>query len=261
MSLFVGGMSAIGTGELLKACHVPTKKGYYVLSQGAAVCVALGFGLWATDLTLLSVTLLFTTGLFILAISHFQEHESVSYQVLCTCIFGGVIFPMFFSTLVLLRHMELGYCWVLLPLVTSFAADSGAYFTGVTLGKHRGVTQVSPNKSREGYIGGLVWGVFFVALYGYLLQVFLEMPTNLPLFALYGLFGSFMTALGDLSFSLIKRQTGIKDFGTLIAGHGGILDRFDGMCLSAPTLYLLLQIFPPYVLDEGVLVLNIPFLW
>lgn len=249
--LFIGGMCAIGGGELLKACGIPQGKGYVIVTKISAVAVGVGFALWETDLTLMSVALLLTISLFLLAILQFQENMSVNYQLLCTCIFGGFIFPVFFSTLILLRRMELGTLWVLLPLVTSFSADSGAYFMGVAFGKHRGVTQVSPNKSREGYIGGLVWGVCFVSLYGYLIESFTQLPTNIPVFALYGLIGAFVTALGDLSFSLIKRQTGIKDFGTLIAGHGGILDRFDGMCLSAPTLYLLFQIFPPYTLTES----------
>lgn len=235
---------------MLKACNVPEKKGYYVATQAAAVAISVGFGLWQLDLTVFSVTLSLTAVLFLLAIKQFSVPEqSIPYEKLMVCLFAGILFPMFFSTLLLLRQMPEGAFMVLLPVVTSFSADSGAYFVGVLFGKHRGVTQVSPNKSREGYIGGLVFAPLFMVFYGYLLSNNLqleEITVNLSMFALYGLVGGFMTALGDLSFSLIKRHTGIKDYGTLIAGHGGILDRFDGMCLSAPTIWILLQIFPPF---------------
>lgn len=249
-SLFLGGMCAIGSKEMLKACSVPEKKGYFLATQGAAVAMAVGMGLWKLDLTVFSVTLSLTAVLFMLAIKQFTVPEqSIPYEKLLVCLFAGIVFPMFFSSLLLLRQLPEGAFMVLLPVVTSFSADSGAYFVGVLLGKHRGVTQVSPNKSLEGYIGGLIFAPLFMAFYGYLLNHNLqleELTVNITMFAMYGFVGGFMTALGDLTFSLIKRHTGIKDYGTLIAGHGGILDRFDGMCLSAPTIWILLQIFPPF---------------
>lgn len=247
--IFVGGMCAIGAGELLQACDnlspIPRKKGYYFSTKSVAFFLSMGFALWQIDLTIISLSLVLVASLFTLAIFHFDESHSISYQSLFVCFFGGIVFPIFFSSLLILRQMDFGKIFVLLPMVITFSADTGAYFVGMTIGKHRGVTKVSPNKSLEGYIGGLVCGTVAAVVYAYVLQYFFVVQTNPLSFAVYGLFGSYMTALGDLSFSFIKRQTGIKDYGTLIAGHGGILDRFDGMTLSAPTIWLLLQLISP----------------
>ena len=83
-------------------------------------------------------------------------------------------------------------------------------------------------------------------MYGVILRQFAGLTVSLPIMAVYGLLGSGVTELGDLSFSLIKRQFGIKDYGTLLPGHGGMLDRFDSMTFAAPLLLILVELFPPF---------------
>ena len=162
------------------------------------------------------------------------------------CLFGGVMIPAFLSCLVQLKMMENGRFLVLLPVICAFLTDSGAYFVGVFFGKHRGITQVSPNKSLEGYVGGILAGGLFMLLYGLALQNFAGMEVSLPTLAVYGVFGSAVTELGDLSFSLIKRQVGVKDYGDLLPGHGGMMDRFDSMVFAAPTMWVMVQLFPAF---------------
>lgn len=248
LGTFHGLMCAIGAGELLKACRTPEKQGYFLITKVSAFCISLGFALTSMDLTLFAVSFFLLVSLFAISIKHYTEEDIKSYQTIFSCFFGGILFPTFYSSLILLRGMDWGQYLVLIPMVTSFGADSGAYFIGVLFGKHRGITKVSPNKSLEGYLGGPVVGSLAVVLYAYLLNYFTGLEVNYLLFAICGFVGSFMTALGDLSYSLIKRQTGIKDYGTLIAGHGGILDRFDGMSFSAPLIWLLLQFIPAFQL-------------
>ena len=161
-------------------------------------------------------------------------------------LFGGLMIPMALSTLVVLKGMEHGRYLVLLPVLCAFLTDGGAYFAGVFLGKHRGITKVSPNKSLEGYIGGILSGALFLLLYGVILRQFAGLEVSLPVMAVYGLLGSAVTELGDLSFSLIKRQFGIKDYGNLLPGHGGMLDRFDSMTFAAPTLLILVTLLPAF---------------
>ena len=103
----------------------------------------------------------------------------------------------------------------------------------------------APNKSVEGYIGGILSGAVFLLLYGAALRQFAGIDASLPVMAVYGLVGSAVTELGDLSFSFVKRQFGVKDYGTLLPGHGGMLDRFDSMVFAAPALMLLVKLFPP----------------
>ena len=142
--------------------------------------------------------------------------------------------------------LENGKFLVLLPIICAFLTDSGAYFVGVFFGKHRGITKVSPNKSLEGYIGGILCGGLFMLIYGLLLNRMIGLNVSLPTMAVYGLIGSAVTELGDLSFSFIKRQFAVKDYGDLLPGHGGMLDRFDSMIFAAPAMWIMVSLFPAF---------------
>lgn len=167
------------------------------------------------------------------------------YQVLLT-IFGGALIPAALSSLVTLKCMEQGRYLVLLAVILAFITDGGAYFAGVFLGKHRGITKVSPNKSLEGYIGGFITGIIFSLLYGLVVSAITKLPVNYLSLALIGLIGALVTELGDLAFSFIKRQYGIKDYGNLLPGHGGMLDRFDSMLFCGPVVLFIVNLLPVF---------------
>ena len=133
---------------------------------------------------------------------------------------------------------------MLFAVLMAFVTDAGAYFVGVFFGKHRGITKVSPNKSLEGYIGGFVFGVLYALAYGGVIQAISHNPVNFLPLVLSGLVGALATELGDLSFSFIKREFGVKDYGHLLPGHGGMLDRFDSMIFCAPVVLFILQAIP-----------------
>lgn len=244
LGAFVGCITAMGAGEFLRACHVPKGKGMHLITPLCAFAVPVGFALWDRDLTILSVSLLLMIVLFAIVIKFYSTKGSIPVENIMLCFFAGILFPLFYSSLVSLRAMDYGQYLVVLPMIAAFSTDTGAYFVGVTLGKHRNILAVSPNKSLEGFVGGLASGVLAMVLYGMILQQYF--PVSLATMAIYGLLSALVTELGDLSFSLVKRQKGIKDYGTFIPGHGGILDRFDSMTFAAPMLYLLTQIIPAF---------------
>ena len=107
---------------------------------------------------------------------------------------------------------------------------------------------VSPNKTIEGALGGLAAGIFAMLLYTFILDVPLKFDVNYGAAVVYGIVGCLAGELGDLCFSVIKRQTGIKDYGNLIPGHGGVLDRFDSILAVAPLIEALLLIMPVVIL-------------
>ena len=118
-----------------------------------------------------------------------------------------------------------------------WASDTGAYFSGRAFGKHKLFERLSPKKTIEGFIGGLITA----GLVG--IAAFYQLGT-LPLWAWIttGIIMSITGTLGDLLESMLKRQTGIKDSGTILPGHGGILDRFDSTFFSAPVYWIILQL-------------------
>lgn len=191
---------------------------------------------------LLTLFLLFMA--FACAIRAYDSEKPVMVEWVLLALFGGILLPLLLSSLVTLKCLENGKFWVMLPVLLAFFTDGGAYFSGVLFGKHKGITRVSPHKSLEGYVGGVLSGIGFSLLYGLVLQLTAGLTVGFPALALCGLTGGFATELGDLSFSLIKRQYGVKDYGHLIPGHGGMLDRFDSMFFCAPVVYLLSLIFP-----------------
>lgn len=134
--------------------------------------------------------------------------------------------------------LEPGAAWIVFVLAITFLSDTGAYFTGRLLGHHRMAPYISPNKSWEGAIGGLV----FATLTGVFLVYLLGLPIQLWAGALLGGIGSIAGQAGDLAESLIKRQVNIKDSGHIIPGHGGILDRIDSLLFTAPVLYYMITI-------------------
>ena len=116
-------------------------------------------------------------------------------------------------------------------------ADAGAYFTGVYLGKHKLCPRVSPKKTVEGFLGGLLAGTVSAVAIGFVYSfIYQGASFNYWLLLLCGISCSLVSVLGDLSFSLIKRSCGIKDYGSVFPGHGGFLDRFDSVIFAAPII-------------------------
>ena len=137
-----------------------------------------------------------------------------------------------------------GRYFILIPFILAFLSDSGAYFAGCYLGKHKLAPAISPKKTIEGAIGGVLAAVAFMLLYTLILQLAFDFKVNYGFALIYGVVGSVASVFGDLCFSVIKRQTGIKDYGNLIPGHGGVLDRFDSMIIVAPVTEAMLILIP-----------------
>jgi len=157
---------------------------------------------------------------------------------------AGIVIPFALSTIVLLNSRQYGYLFVLLPIVAAIMTDSGAYFIGVTMGKHRPFPNISPNKTIEGFVGGVITGTAGMMIYGIVITYTTELKVLFPVLFIYGVVGALITETGDLVYSIIKRKCGIKDYGRIFPGHGGALDRFDSMTFVAPAMALLVNFLP-----------------
>lgn len=245
--IMVAGILAIAAFELLRAVGVSKEQWcLYLFTMLAAVVVpALTWMGWDA-VGVKAIALALACALFAYAIFRYERKGAVEPGTILFCLMGGVLIPVFFSSLIQLRMEENGPFKILLPVVVAILTDTGAYFVGMLMGKHRGITLVSPKKSAEGFVGGLLSGVLFMLGYGVILQHYFHLQVSMPVMALYGFVGSLVTILGDLSFSLIKRQVGIKDYGHLLPGHGGMLDRFDSLTFAAPAMWVLVNLLPAF---------------
>ena len=172
-----------------------------------------------------------------------RAHVKLTFDKICMCIVAGLIVPFLLSSLIRILTLKIGRYVILIPFIVAFGSDAGAYFTGFFFGKHKMAPVLSQHKTIEGALGGIAAAVVCMVLYGLIMSL-LKFRVNYLYAALYGLFGSLAGIFGDLCFSVIKRQTGIKDYGNLLPGHGGILDRFDSMMMVGPLMEALLLLIP-----------------
>lgn len=151
-----------------------------------------------------------------------------------------------FSALSLLRYLPLGFYVFLLAFFTAWGCDIFAYFVGTFIGKHKLIVEVSPKKTVEGSIGGVVCTFGIIMLYGYLVEHFAGVQANYLALAVLGLVLPVISQIGDLFASLIKREAGIKDYSHLFPGHGGVMDRFDSILAVSIAALIITLIFPPF---------------
>jgi phosphatidate cytidylyltransferase len=169
----------------------------------------------------------------ILFLLRFHDLTNVTRQ-LALLFFGFFYLPLLLGHLALLRTLPYGREWVFLTLLLVMASDTAAYFTGVTFGRHKLYPAISPNKSVEGALGGLVGSLAGTFLAKFWFFPALDVVDCLALGVGLGV----LAQLGDLFESMLKRSFGVKDSGRLIPGHGGILDRLDSLLFAfAPAYY------------------------
>ena len=154
--------------------------------------------------------------------------------------FGLFYVSVMLSYIFRTRELDQGIYLVWMILICSWGSDTCAYCVGVLIGKHKMSPKLSPKKSIEGAIGGVIGSLLLTGIYGFLLSERIGVDTRgAMLLALVGGIGALVSMVGDLAASAIKRNYNIKDYGSLIPGHGGILDRFDSIIITAPIIYYL----------------------
>lgn len=170
---------------------------------------------------------------------------AVSFSDLTNLLFFQIYVPCSLACLVWVRQAEFGFYAIWLILGGAWLTDTFAYFTGRAFGKRKLCPHISPHKTVAGAIGGLVGTTAAALLYGLFLDQTMTVH-YLPLLGL-GLSLGLLAQIGDLTASWIKRERGIKDFGNLMPGHGGIMDRFDSILFTAPAVCLFLAHFTLFV--------------
>ena len=145
-----------------------------------------------------------------------------------------------------MRCGNFGFFLLWIALGGAWVTDSFAYFSGMLFGKHKLCPNISPKKTIEGSVGGTVCTVVIGLLYGFLVSKYANIDVNYISLGVLSLICAVVSQLGDLTASVIKREKGIKDFGNLMPGHGGFMDRFDSTLFVAPAVYIFNLIFPVF---------------
>lgn len=187
---------------------------------------------------------LFLAVLFMIAaIIYVLKYPEYKTEQVFAAVFGMLYLAVMLSCIYQVRMLEDGLYTVWLIFLCSWGCDTCAYCVGVLLGKHKLAPVLSPKKSIEGAVGGVAGAALLGAVYAFVMKDHLMMENAPLVFAGICAAGAVISQFGDLIASGIKRQHKIKDYGKLIPGHGGILDRFDSVIFTAPIIYILLCLF------------------
>ena len=236
-AVFLAMLSAIAAWELMKCVGALA---HTLLWVAAVICAAFSVGFAFFNVYIYG-ELVVVYAMLVFSYAVFRGGE-VKFQQVMAALFAMFVVPYAFASF--LRMDAAGYSrgFLLLPLLFSFGSDTFAFFVGKALGRHKLAPKVSPKKTVEGSIGGLVGNMFCGVAFAFVMNTWFHYSIGYGSIAALGLVCSVAAQLGDLNFSLIKREFGIKDYGRIFLEHGGVLDRFDSVIFVAPTLTVMLQL-------------------
>ena len=240
-AILFAAMAAVGAYELMIGTGLVKSPRMFVYSGVMALWCVLWSGLNIGQVWLLLGILIFWC---LLMMEVMLSGMKIPFSKAAISFMAGVILPILLGSVVRIHRSAHGRFFVLIPFVLAFLSDTGAYFVGMKFGKRKLAPLISPKKSVEGVFGGVIGAMIGMLLFCIVLQVFFDFRIRYWLIPVYGMLGSLAGVFGDLCFSVIKRQTGIKDYGNLIPGHGGILDRFDSTMVVGPLTEILLILLP-----------------
>lgn len=216
---------------------------------GIVVYYVVAYFTYDVELLLLTIMATFIALMFCYVVTYPKYDSKKVISSIFAFMYGGVMLS--FMLLVRMYSNELdtenyniGFFFVWFIIISAWFSDTFAYFVGVLIGKHKIFPKLSPKKTFEGCFGGVCGSTLGFVIYGLILRHFNIIESDiLILFVVLGILGSVISQIGDLAASAIKRNNNIKDYGHLIPGHGGIMDRFDSIIFVSPLIYIMISLF------------------
>ncbi len=227
--IYLGGIicSLIGLYEFFKVFE---SSGYKPLKITTYIATIIMYTAMTYSGMVFSHIIISITYIIVAAGAVYIMNRRIRIEDLMITLMGYIYIPVFLSHINLLSIEGSIFIWLL--FIFAWGSDTCAYFVGIFFGKHKLIPEISPKKTIEGSIGGILGTVIITLLFAKYFQ-----EQNLLYFVPLAVIGSVVSQIGDLFASAIKREFGIKDYGNLIPGHGGILDRFDSILFTAPLTY------------------------
>ena len=239
LAAVVSVVAIFAMGEYLKIIFqnndYPVSNTIKIISYAASITLIVStcLGSWEIEFLILSLNLM---ALSIFVLFKFADNQEV-FQIIEKQVLGIVYIPISLSLLIFMKEFDQGNFWVIWLLIVVFSNDTGAFYGGKFFGKNALSPNISPNKTIEGSIGGIITSLIL----GFIFSVIFFKDFSLSFLMIPA---SFMIAIagqiGDLFESAMKRASNIKDSGSILPGHGGMLDRIDGLLLAIPVLYVYL---------------------
>lgn len=234
---FCFAISLVGLYEFYRVFKIEKTMGRVGYLFTAAYYLAMLFvGSKVNGALFLALHLMAVAGVYVIRYPKYQTEQAFA------CVLGFLYLPIMLSYIYQIRCVEDGLFLIWLVFICSWGCDTCAYCVGILFGKHKLAPVLSPKKSIEGAVGGVVGATLLGVIYGMIVNRSMAL-NNAPLyFSVICAAGAVISQFGDLLASGIKRQHNIKDYGKLIPGHGGVLDRFDSVIFTAPMIYALLSL-------------------
>lgn len=228
-------ISYVGMFELYRIFHIEKDPAGIAGYLAATVYYAnLRFAFFSDQMMLVLGLLILLMAVYVFTYPRYKTEQ------LLAAFFGVFYVAVMLSYVYQTRRMEAGAYIVWLIFLCSWGCDTCAYCVGVLFGKHKMAPVLSPKKSIEGAVGGVIGAALLTALYSFVFRDAMGISgVEIGILAVIGAIGALISMVGDLTASAIKRNYEIKDYGKLIPGHGGILDRFDSVIFTAPMIYFL----------------------
>ncbi|MEM1483867.1 phosphatidate cytidylyltransferase [Oscillospiraceae bacterium PP1C4] len=248
LNIAIAFISLLAVYELLSATGCWANKLTSLLAMFFAVMIPF-FSIQAVAKNLIFICYLYVIAIFVVLL---RQHERLPVEKIALSFMFSLMIPFSLSTIIYLRDrwgMTLGIFYALVSLGGAWLSDTGAYFAGLAFGKHKLAPNISPKKTVEGAIGGAIFAAVFMLLVAWLYSLgsaALGYPITVHYITLLCLmpFLSVVSIIGDLSASIVKRQFNVKDYGSIMPGHGGVMDRFDSALMVAPLVYMISQHLP-----------------
>lgn len=243
--IFTGCLSGIAMYEILVCAGLLSNPFISIPTFAVSTAVVIMTRMISDTNRYFTVTFLmfFTYVVYIMTVSVFSRGKVRVSDAAITAM-AGIYIIFGFCSIVLLRDLKYGQYIYLLAFLVPWISDSGSYFVGINLGRHKLIPDVSPKKTVEGAVGGILFGVLSAIVFGLIISYTFSIEVSYPALIIAGFVMCILSQFGDLIASLIKRHYNKKDYGTVFPGHGGVMDRFDSIIATAPFLYILFTITP-----------------
>lgn len=249
--LFVALIAALSVHEILTVCGcgVKTFPGHYCMC--IAFSVAMPVLTWFESISFVWKLFVASLIVFLMFAGFVADCKKLSFNKLAIMVTVTCLVTLSVTCLVSLKNMSSvhGICYVVMALMSAWLPDAGAYFVGTAVGKTKLCPDISPKKTVEGAVGGIIVTAVVFTIYGFCYQQFMynvkgeSFTVNYIGLAVIVMIAAVISMIGDLSASLIKREYGIKDYGKLLPGHGGVVDRFDSVYFVLPYMLLVFSAF------------------